>query len=122
MEQTAEEKCGKVEKRGWGEHEYITTAYEMSGCDKNFVLLLEAENGMWSHDRRHDPSKNTVGVDHGFCGINDHFHPKTVKDERFLSDWKWQMGECLRLYRGGTKFYGASPARKKLAQKNIIFY
>jgi hypothetical protein len=40
IEEKTPQKCGKVEKKGWGEHEYITTAYEMSGCDKNFVLLL----------------------------------------------------------------------------------
>lgn len=112
-------KCGKVEKVGLGEHEFITTAYEMSGCDKDFVLLLEAENGLWSHKRRHNPSANTVGVDYGFCGINDYYHKEIVNDSRFTTDWKWQMGKCLELYKGGVTFYGKK--RKEIVRKNIIF-
>lgn len=90
----------------WGEENQnkIQYAYDLGGLD--FVLLLEAENGAWTHTRRHDPTLNAIGVDWGLCGTNDHFHPEIVHNPKFLTDWKWQMEQCYRLWKQGTTFYG----------------
>jgi hypothetical protein len=103
--------CGYIVKAGWTKEQsyWITRAWEISGCDKDFVAQLNGENGMWSVDR--------VGVtgDIGFCQIAPQWHPKIVNDPNFY-DPEWQLNKCLELYRGGTKFY----APKTLA--NLTFY
>jgi hypothetical protein len=119
-----QEECKKtVKKVGWGDSNYWQQyAYEISGYDDRFVIMLEAENGMWSHDRRHDPSLNTVGVDWGFCGTNDYYHPSIVNDERFIGNPYWQMEKCLELWKKGTTFYGwKTVSRREKARKNLIF-
>lgn len=83
----------------------IDYAWEISN-NMRFIYLLTAENGQYNHDRVHPNHANTVGTDRGYCGINDYYHPTIINDPRFLSDWKWQMRECLRLYQNGTTFYG----------------
>lgn len=102
------------------QQEKVQYAWEISK-DPYFIYLLEAENGLWTHDRKHNPALNTAGVDWGLCGTNDYWHPQRVNDPRFLSDWKWQMRECLTMYKGGTTFYGASPAARARASKNFIW-
>lgn len=98
------------------QQEKVSYAWEISR-DFDFVALLEAENGLWDHTTRHNPQYNTVGVDWGLCGTNDYFHPKRVQDPRFLSDWKWQMRECLTMWKNGTKFYGNIAK----AKNNFVF-
>lgn len=89
--------------------------------DPYFIYLLEAENGLWTHDRRHNPINNTVGVDWGLCGTNDYFHPTRTNNPLFFSDWKWQTRECLTMFKGGTKFYGANPDNRAKASLNFIW-
>ena len=76
--------------------------------DKTFIYLLEAENGLWTPDRIHNPANNTTGTDHGLCGMNDTWFSDIIWEDgdRFFWDYKWQVRECYRLYTGGTKFYG----------------
>lgn len=93
------------------QQEKVHYAWEISK-DPDFVYLLEAENGLWTHTRRHDPENNVVGVDWGLCGTNDYWHPQRVNDPRFMTDWKWQVRECLTMYNGGTTFYGNIPKAK----------
>lgn len=83
-------------------------AWEISK-DKNFVYLLEAENGKaWDHQRRSILIGKNGYYDYGMCQINKGYHKKIVNDDRFFTDWKWQMNQCLRLYKGGTTFYGVA--------------
>lgn len=90
------------------QQKYIDYAWDISH-DENFIYLLKAENGALS------PTTASKGVnkngyrDVGLCQINMGYHKKIVNDPRF-TDYKWQLEQCLRLYRNGTKFY---------AKKNI---
>ena len=86
----------------------IQRAWSISGGDMDFLYMLKAENGWLTHDRRHDPKNNTVGVDWGFCGTNDYFHAEKVNDPRFFSDPVWQLSKCYEMFIGGTTFYGAN--------------
>ena len=70
--------------------------------------MLNGENGRWDYQRVHNPSANAVGTDMGFCGVNSYWHPEIVNDERFMTDWQWQMDTCYQLWAGGTTFYGYS--------------
>ena len=105
-------KCGIVTKRGWTPHQsyWIRRALEIANCNKSFVALLNSENGNWNH--------RTIGVnpngtrDHGFCQINDYWHPEVVYHAKFY-DQEWQLKECYRLWTGGTRFY-AKPHLKNL--------
>jgi len=89
------------------QQERVNYAWKISGGDETFIYLLECENGLWSEDRRHDPSMNTVGVDYGW-GINDYWHRDIVwaDGDRFFSDWRWNLEQTYNLYKNGTKFYG----------------
>lgn len=102
------------------QQEKVDYAWEISK-DPYFIYLLEAENGLWTHTRRHNPANNSAGVDWGLCGTNDYWHPQRVNDPRFLGDWKWQMRECLTMFKGGTTFYGAKPANRARASKNFVW-
>jgi hypothetical protein len=89
-----------------GQQEVINLAWEVSNQDVRFLYLLTAENGEYSYQRTHPNHANTVGTDHGLCGVNDYFHPNITNDPRFKTDIKWQMDQCYKLYQGGTTFYG----------------
>lgn len=113
--------------------ERASYAYNISGGDKDFVKLLNSENGAWTHDDRHgvsymlcwtwdswnrgvlpnqewcwrqDEKFSRVHYDHGFCGMSDGYKKQIVDDPRFYEDWKWQIGQCYKQYKIGTTFYG----------------
>jgi len=92
---------------GYDQQEKIDYAWEYSK-DPDFIYLLEAENGLWTADRRHNPINNTSGVDYGLCGLNTTWFSDIIfaENDRFFWDWKWQIRECYKLYTGGTRFYG----------------
>ena len=79
----------------------IQKAYEVSGCDLEFVALLEAENDQWTLDR--------VGItgDIGICQISPYWHPWITNHEMFY-DEDWQLDRCRQLWELGETFYGAS--------------
>jgi len=105
---------------------WMNEAWELTH-DKEFLYMLKAENGLLNHDRRHDPSQNMVGVDWGFCGTND-VHNATVRnDPRFMSDPLWQLGECYRMFKGGTAFHAYKrvqnePEFRKTIESHFIFF
>lgn len=87
--------------------DYIWNTYH----DKTFLYLAKAENGLISPDRRHPikywcAKKKRWGYDWGLYGISDCYHEDKTSDPRFFTDWKWQVGEAYKLYKGGTRFYG----------------
>jgi len=112
--------CGSVEKRGWNyEASYwIRYAYELSDCDKNFIIMINAENAQWNYKRK------AIGAEPswGFCQIHKGYHPKIVNDPRFFTSQKWQLEQCLKLWRDGTAFYGwLDISRRNASAKNIFF-
>lgn len=96
------------------DNEVVNTAWEISH-DLSFLALLKAENGEFTIDRVSD----LVGVngyrDVGYCQINIGYHPEIYYDPRFKTDMRWQLEQCWKLYKGGTKFWGAKniPRMKK---------
>lgn len=96
--------------------EYVNYAYNLWG--KQFVALLEWENWLWNIDRQsikpyyrqekvvhwiHRPA--WWYYDYWFCQISDYYHPHITTDDRFYTDWKWQIDKCYELYIWGTRFY-----------------
>lgn len=96
------------------QNEIMQYAYITSGYDKEFLYMLKAECG------RIDPKcKGDEGHAHGVCQIHDLYHSKIIKDPRF-KDWKWQVNQCVRLWQGGTKFYGYKNRNKVTKYFNFI--
>lgn len=85
---------------GEDQNKYVRMAAEISNNDLDFLATVEGENGIWTPDRKH-----TDGVGHGFCGISYPWHKEIIEDPRFLTDPRWQIEQCWRLYSGGTRFY-----------------
>ena len=121
-------------------------AYKISE-DKDFVLLLNAENRLWREGEKHaipyklcwtwDAWNKGVlpnqawcakqrGVfwrthyDYGFCGVSDGYYKNIVDDIRFKTDWRWQIEQCYQLYKRGTRFYAWK--HRVSRGKNIIFF
>lgn len=91
------------------QNEVIQYAWEISH-DKDFLYTLKAENGLLTHDRRHDISHwcnrtSRWEDDFGF-GVSACYHPNLVGNPLFFTDWRWQLREVYKLYKGGTRFYG----------------
>lgn len=84
-------------------HKYVNYAYQKGWLD--FVALLEAENWLWSIDRRSILLWANWYYDYWFCQVNKWYHPHIVNDSRFWNDWKWQIDRCHELYVWGTTFY-----------------
>ena len=97
---------------------WMHEAWEMTH-DKEFMYMLKAENGLLNSDRRHNPANNAAGVDWGFCGINDHWHPEIVSDPRFFEPM-WQLEKCWELYQGGTKFHSVARLKRDAAFRSKI--
>lgn len=88
-----------------GNPDVMLRAFVLSGCDSEFVELLDCENGAWDMMRQSDVYHGDVREDSwGLCQINRRWHAETVDDPRFFSDLDWQIGQCLELYRAGEKF------------------
>jgi hypothetical protein len=104
-------KCGKAYKEGFWENYWIQRAYEISGCNKDFVRTLDMENSNWDYKRKSNLGywrKGKLQYDYGFCQISEYYHPEIYNDERFFTDQEWQLEQCWKLYKGGTTFYGKS--------------
>ena len=63
---------------------------------KGRVVVCNKQN--WTTNCKRESS-------YGHCQIHSYYHPKTTNDNRF-SDSYWQLDQCWKLYKGGTKFYG----------------
>lgn len=110
----------KITHKLWAENDprltYVNYAYQKGWLD--FVALLEAENWIWNIDRKSMFWYYRYGrmvkwhwrptwtyYDYGFCQISDFYHPHITKDDRFYTDWKWQIDKCHELYVWWIKFY-----------------
>lgn len=100
------------------QQQYIDYAWELSH-DPKFIYTLEAENGLWSIDRQstYRDKNGRQEPSFGFCQIHKGYHPEIVNDQRFFTDWKWQLETCWRLYKWGTAFYGKNNIAR--TQKNF---
>lgn len=85
--------------------------------DRDFIHLIEAESG-WVLDRVSYQVGANGHYDYGLCQINSGWHSDIVSDSRFqANDWKWELDTCLKLYQGGTRFYGLDnlePAKENI--------
>jgi hypothetical protein len=121
-------KCENVEKTGWGKNWLVTMAYELSGCDKEFLYMIEGENGNWDIKERSRVVQDGKREDSwGLCQLNRQWHSKVVDDPRYKTDPKFQIESCYTKFKGGTKFYGyPSPKgdkeRRRKIQEHFIFY
>ena len=93
-------------------------AYDHSGCDKRFVLMIEGENGRWDIKRESMLVGKNGHRDYGLCQINKGYHGKIVNDKNFYNT-QFQIEKCYELYSSGTRFYGMD--RIKKIKGNIIF-
>lgn len=73
--------------------------------DKLMIMTFIAE-GDFNLKRRSDLKGANGYYDWGICQINEGYHKKIVRDPRFFTDWKFQVEQCVKLYKGGTTFYG----------------
>lgn len=86
------------------QNQYVRMASEISNNDLDFLALLEGENGLWTPDRKSKLVGSNGYRDVGYCQVNIGFHPEIYFDKRF-KDPRWQLEQCYKLYKGGTKFY-----------------
>ena len=102
---------GNTEER----EKYAQYAYELSGYDIDFVLTGYAESKF---------IKNAKGInkdgtqDIGLYQINNYFHPHITNHPFYKENWQFQIREALRLYNGGTRFYGYDV--RNLYKNNLI--
>ena len=85
---------------GDDQNKFVAYASLISNNDLDFITTLEAENGLWTHDR--------IGItgDIGFCQFAPQYHSDVTNDPRFYSDPYWQLDQCWEHYQEGTRFYG----------------
>jgi len=106
---------------GGYKNERIAYAWEISKQDRDFILLLNSENGSWSETKESDIEYWRNGKkyrDSGICQISRYYHPHITNHKQF-PDYKFQIEKCYELYKGGTVFYGWSTRHTR--GTNIIF-
>ena len=92
------------------QNEMIAYAWEISK-DKNFIYTIESESG-WVLDKVSGYNSNGTR-DWGLGQISAYWHPEIVNDPRFQNnDWRWELSTVYKLYKGGTKFWGAERLKK----------
>ena len=74
--------------QAWEEKDPPNQLYAMSKCEN------DTEGWFW---RKHN--------DFGF-GVSDGYYKKIVDDPRFFTDWRWNVDQTYKLYKGGTRFFG----------------
>ncbi len=103
-------------KVGEDENHVVRLASEISNNDLNWILTLEAENGLWNMYRKH-PKKNKNGTWDYSCGLNDAFHQDEIAKIKVKSVSEEQiLRYCYAVYQEKhTRFYGY---RVRLKYKN----
>lgn len=85
--------------------------------DKDFIYTLEIEGaGKWDIKLRSYIKGNNGYYDWGIAQINEGYHKKIVRDPKFFIDYKFQLDNAWRLYKGGTKFYGFNHRQKAISK------
>lgn len=86
---------------------YVNYAYNISNWSLDFIATLDQEN--WLRDMKRQSlvyDKFWREDSRWFCQVNRYYHPEIVNDERFFTDWEWQLDKCRELYKWGTKMFG----------------
>lgn len=103
---TGDELCYK-HTAGEDQNQYVRYAAEISGNDLDFLATLNQENGLFDPIRQSEVWTNGWREpSFGFCQIHAGYHPEIVNDERFFTDWEWQMDTCYQMYQDNVAFYG----------------
>lgn len=104
------------------QRKWMNEAWKMSN-DKEFMYMLKAENGLLNHDRQATSGEPSFG----FCQTHQKYHPEIVNDPRFFTEPLWQLEQCYRLYKGGTRFYAVDRMRndanfRAQVESSFIFF
>ena len=92
------------------QQEYVDYAWDISQS-KEFVEMLEAENGLWTPDRQSEHYHNGIREpSFGFCQIHMKYHPEVYSDYGVFvnDDPYWQLDLCWQYFSSGVAFYGAN--------------
>jgi hypothetical protein len=90
---------------GDDQNQYVKLASKISGNNLDFILTLEAENGLWTLDRMSPKNKNGTR-DYGLCQLNSQYHWNFIQSADFR-DAEKQLQYCYEVFkkRPGA-FYG----------------
>jgi len=94
-------------KVGDDQNHLVKLASEISGNNLNWILTLEAENGLWDMYRRH-PVKNRNGTTDWACGLNSAYHKGMIdKIKNHAVTEEEILRYCYSVYQQRpTAFYG----------------
>lgn len=98
-------KCYHYWFKWWLAQDMIQYACELSNYDKDFILTINAENWWWNMKLRSYIVWSNWYYDYGLCQINKWYHPEIVNNQKFFTDWKYQIDNCRKLYKWWTTFY-----------------
>lgn len=94
------------------QQEKVDYAYLISNGNKDFILTLEAENGLWTTNRSSIAVGSNGYRDVGLCQLNRQWHVAFIDSPEF-SDFRKQLSYCYEVFRKGmesgrirTTFYG----------------
>lgn len=100
------------------QQEKVDYAFLISNHDKDFVLTLEAENGLWATTRRSIAIGANGYRDVGLCQLNRQWHHRFIDSPEFR-DFRKQLHYCLEVYQKAidsgrirTTFYGYNNRHK----------
>lgn len=90
---------------GEDQNQYVKLASIISNNDLDFILTLEAENGLWKLDRISKANSNGT-KDYGLCQLNSAYHWNFIQSDDF-KDAEKQLKYCYEVFkkRPGA-FYG----------------
>jgi len=114
----------------WFAQQLIQYACDVSNSDIDFILTLNAEMGSWNWQGQSNVIQKDWKREPSFwmCQIHYKYHKKTIyenlpfnriKESRYLTDWKYQIETCYKMYKWGTKMYGYNVRHKVL--KGLIY-
>lgn len=101
------------------QQQYVRLASLISNNDLDFLLTLNAENGLFTPDRLHPKNKNG-SRDYGFCGLNSTYHWKFINSPDFKDPEK-QLRYCYEVFKARpTAFYGYKVRNKHKSKFQLI--
>lgn len=100
----------------------VNYAYEIWW--KDLVILIECENGWRNLSlQSYVTDENWNREDsRGLCQISRYFHPEIVNDNRFFTDYRFQIDNCKALRENGTPFHWPTRRLKSWPNKGQLCY
>lgn len=119
VQKNATKKSGHVYHHGFKStdmaQKYIQHAYLISNWDRDYILLLNAENGDWNTQLQSKGllSNGQREKSRWLCQVHYYDHPEVydnlpldrIMESRFLTDWKYQIEVCYKLYKEWVPFF-----------------